>query len=322
MNLTDNASRQKNYTQNQIETLLDKLGIKFKSIGQLSGYLEYTSLRAPRSSGIYYLVAGVTEPESITGSLILTDTVPAKAKLDNAYLVLANPQLAYYKLMQSCFPKRSDVGIHPTALVDPTANISNDAYVGPYCVVEANVSIESGCRLEPHIVVKSGSTIGQGTHIESHCTIGATGVAWVWDIGGHERTIQPQIGGVKIGKDVFIGSDVSIVRGSVNEMTEIGDNTVIAPGSKIGHGCRLGNYVHLANNVALGGNVDAGKKVFFGSGAVVKPHVKLAEGVVVGAGAVVIRDIVEPNTVVGGVPAKVLDQTGKKLAGVPAPPVE
>jgi acetyltransferase-like isoleucine patch superfamily enzyme len=62
--------------------------------------------------------------------------------------------------------------------------------------------------------------------------------------------------------------------------------------------------------------------VFFGSGAVVRPRVSIAEGVVVGAGAVVIKDVETSCVVVGGVPAKPIGNINKKLTGVPEPPRE
>jgi UDP-3-O-[3-hydroxymyristoyl] glucosamine N-acyltransferase len=165
--------------------------------------------------------------------------------------------------------------------------------------------------------VKSHSSIGAGTRIEPHCTIGATGVAWVWDDDGEQRVLQPQLGGVQIGREVFIGSDVSIVRGSVNELTEIGDYSVIAHGTKIGHGCRVGKHVHMANNVSLAGNVDVGDRVFLGSGAVVRPQARIAQQVTVGAGAVVVGNVLEAGIVVAGVPAKKIQCDRDKLSGVP-----
>lgn len=308
--------KQKEFSQQEIENLLTQLGINFQTTGLVQGRLQYASLRDPQCAGIYYLTAGITEPESISGSIILTDNSSIPKSSKNTYIQLNNPQLAFYKLMRSSYPVLNNPGIHPTAIIDKDALISEHAYVGPYCIVEASTEIGANCRLESHIIIKSNSRIGSGTHIESHCTIGATGVVWTLDDDGN-RVIQPQTGSVVIGASVFIGSDVSIVRGSVNEPTVIGNGTVIAHGSKIGHGCRIGEHVHLANNISLAGNVDVGNRAFLGSGAVVRPQVVIADRVVVGAGSVVVHNIEEPGSVVGGVPAKALKRTSNKLAGVP-----
>lgn len=304
--------------QPDVERLLHGWGFSFQTVNQVDGYLRYTSLRAPRRAGIYYLTGGIALPDSVSESLILTDLIPTEITPRNAYIVLKDPQLAFYRLMQESYPQRVVRGAHATAVVDPEATISSDVYIGPYCVIESGVDIGSECHLDSHVVVKAGSKIGEGTQIESHCAIGAGGVAWVWDESGAARVVQPQTGGVHIGRDAFIGSGVIIVRGSVNEVTDIGDYVVIAPGSKIGHGCRVGRYAHLANNVTLAGNVDVEDNVFFGSGAVIRPRVTIANGVVVGAGAVVVKNIDIANVVVAGVPAKIIGERNKRLSGVPA----
>ena len=311
----------KQSTQCEIEHLLEHLDIVFHSSGQVSGALQFASLRAPCANGIYYLEGDAIIPESVTGSLIIcrTDRVPSTKS--NATLCVASPKLAFYKLMRAVYkPTPCIGGIHPTALVDPGACVANDAFIGPFCLVEAGATIRQKCILDSHIVIKSGSIIEDGTHIEPHCTIGATGIAWAWDGDSAKRVIQPQVGGVRIGHDVFVGSDVAIVRGSVNEVTDVGDGSVIAHGSKIGHGCRLGSQVHLANNVSLAGNVDIGDRAFLGSGAVVRPHIRLADGVVVGAGAVVTRSIHTKNAVVSGVPARIMPTHKRSLSGVPDKP--
>ncbi len=130
------------------------------------------------------------------------------------------------------------------------------------------------------------------------------------------RIVQPQIGGARIGNDCFIGTDVSIVRGSVNEVTALGDGCVLAHGTKIGHGCVIGAHVHFANNVSIAGNCRIGDRAFLSSASVLRPRIVIARGVVVGAGAVVTRDVELEGVVVSGVPARVMD-TKASHSGVP-----
>lgn len=310
------------FTQAQVEALLGTLGFDFTSEGSVPGPLRFSSLRSPLASGIYFLAGNASLPACARGSLVLTDAGPVATAAGNAYITLDNPQFAFYSLMDAAVRRDPEAGIHPTAIVDGGASVSTSASIGPYCIIESGVTIGGGCRLDSHVVVKRGSRLGERVVIEPHSTIGATGVAWAWNGEGTRRVMQPQTGGVEVGDDVFIGSDVSIVRGSVNEDTLIGEFTAIAHGSKIGHGSRLGAHCHLANNVSLAGNVDIGKRVFFGSGATVRPRTCIADGVVVGAGAVVVKDIATAGVVVGGVPAREMKTTGRKLSGVPATPGE
>jgi UDP-3-O-[3-hydroxymyristoyl] glucosamine N-acyltransferase len=304
------------FSQEEIERMLGELRIEFESVGHVGGKLRYSSLRNPRPQGLYYLARGAGLPDGTGGSLALVGP-GGMVGPTCACIRVAHPQRVFYKLMRATSATRAAGGIHPSAIIAAGVTVPDDAVIGPYCILESGVEIGSGCVLDSHVVVKSRSIIGAGTRIEPHCTIGATGVAWVWDDDGEHRVIQPQIGGVRIGCEVFIGSDVSIVRGSVSEWTDIGDYSVIAHGTKIGHGCRVGRHVHMANNVSLGGNVDVGDKAFLGSGAVVRPQARIAQDVIVAAGAVVASDIAEAGVVVAGVPAKKIQSIGDKLSGVP-----
>src|SRR5690606_28428809 len=136
-------------------------------------------------------------------------------------ILVQNPQITFYRLMAHIFEEKVEGGIHPTAVVHPEAEIHTSAKIGPYCVVGRS-QIKSGVHLYSHVTVHDNSVIQPDVKIESHSTIGASGVAWVWDSETKLRIIQPQIGGVLIEAGCFIGSDVTIVRGSINERTRIG----------------------------------------------------------------------------------------------------
>ena len=177
--------------------------------------------------------------------------------------------------------------------------------------------IRKGARIDAHVVIYDKTIVGERTLIESNSSIGATGMAWIWDEDG-SRIVQPQTGGVIIEEDCLIGTNITIVRGSVNENTVIGKGTTMAHGTLIGHGAHIGELNHFANNISIAGNVRSGAKCFFGSGCVVRPQVLLGEDVIVGAGAVVTKDFDESGIVLTGVPARILKRKGDSgLSGVP-----
>ena len=138
---------------------------------------------------------------------------------------------------------------------------------------------------------------------------------WVWN--GEDRVFLEQLGGVKIGRDCFIGSNVSIVRGSANEITTIGDYTCMAHGTKIGHGSQIGQYNHFANNVSIGGSVVSGRSCFFGSGSTVPPGKILGDEVIVGAGAVITKNCPHSG-ISSGVPAIRRGDVKDGMSGIPA----
>jgi UDP-3-O-[3-hydroxymyristoyl] glucosamine N-acyltransferase len=124
---------------------------------------------------------------------------------------------------------------------------------------------------------------------------------------------------VIIKDDVFIGSNITIVKGSFkNRSTYIGRGTMIAHGTMIGHGVKIGPNNHFANNVSVAGSVMTGKNCFFGSGSVIRPHIKIASDTIVGAGAVVVNNFdQETGIVLVGNPARVLKNIKKSYSGVP-----
>lgn len=268
--------------------------------------------------GLYYLTDEYKhEAESIYNSLILVNYIPEQ-KDSNIYIKVSNPQLAHYKVSAS-IEKKVPAGIHPTAIISPDAQIAATAHIGPYCII-GNCIIEDDVQLLGHITVNDNVLIKKNTVIEANSLIGARGMAWIWDENG-VRIMQPQLGGVIIEEDCLLGSDISIVRGSLSEDTIVGKGTVMAHGTKIGHGSKIGKYVHLANNVSLAGNAHIGDRVFLGSACTIAPSVYVAEGCIVGAGSVVTKSVHETHAAIAGVPGKVIkkDNFEYKPKGAPKP---
>jgi UDP-3-O-[3-hydroxymyristoyl] glucosamine N-acyltransferase len=298
---------------------LDALGLPFAVHGRRDlAPLRFCSLFAQEPHGLYFWEGDDAPAFEHADIAVLT---AARLPGDIAcQVVLAHPQRAFYLLMRHFFAADAAerTTIHPTAVIAPGARIGAGTVIGPYCVI-GDCAIGAGCHFDSHVVVKDGCVIGDRVTIESHSTIGATGVAWVWDPATGERIVQPQIGGARIGDDCFIGTDVTVVRGSVNEVTSLGNGCVVAHGTKIGHGCVIGAHVHFANNVSIAGNCRLGDRAFLSSASVLRPRIALARGVVVGAGAVVTRNVDLEGVVVSGVPARLMD-TKASHSGVPKLP--
>lgn len=305
------------FSHKALITALTELGIAHRQSGtDPADAYAFKSLRNPEPKGVYFITGGRAVPAQITPSVVICGETDSPGA-GNTGLHVVNPQLAFYRLMGSLVPNASrPPGIHPTAIVDAESRIEPSASIGPYCVIEGAV-IGERVQLHSHVVVMPGTQVENDVVIEPHSTLGATGVAWVWDPATNSRVMQPQTGATLIGAGCFLGSDVTVVRGSVNEVTTIGPGTVIAHGSKIGHGCVLAAECHLANNVSLAGNVTLGARSFVGAGAIVRPQVRLAEETVVGAGAVVIKSSETPRAVLFGNPASPRRSADRPLSGVP-----
>jgi len=241
-------------------------------------------------------------------------------QLENVELVhVDNPQLKFYELSKDykedyldsenlVFSKKYNSYIHKAAKIGTNVKIGPNATIG-------NAEIDDNVTIHPNVVIYSKTHIQKNVTIEANTTIGGTGIMWVWNKS--ERVYLEQLGNVIIQEDCIIGSHCQIVRGSANETTIIGKSTCMAHGTLIGHGCHIGNYNHFANGIKLGGGCITSDYNFLGSGAVLSAGNKiLAQDVILGAGAIVVKDIIEEGVYVGN-PAKRIKSSTGKLSGIP-----
>lgn len=240
-------------------------------------------------------------------------------ELDNVKIIESdNPQLYFYRLSEKYkkdylekeklkYSKKTKSYIHKNS------QIHKSTIIHPGCIL-GKVKIGKNCVIHPNVVIYSNTEIGDNVVIEANTVIGAEGVMWVWDNG--KKIKLHQLGGTLIGCNVFIGSNVTIVRGSANEITKIGDFTDIAHGTKIGHGCLIEENNHFANNVSLAGSVETYKNCFFGSGSVVSPRIKIMKTIILGANSLLNNDVSESGVYIGS-PAKFLKKIQGSLHGVP-----
>ncbi|MFY8108950.1 MAG: DapH/DapD/GlmU-related protein [Bacteroidia bacterium] len=280
--------------------------------------LKLASLKNIIENGIYYLLTSSIENISeIKDSLIITDQNNDQLVTNNCLVIVKNPQLTFYKLCHFFKPLKGS-GIHPTAILT-NVTLGKNVSIGPYCVLDS-CTIGDNCLIHSHVVINNSVIIGNDVEIQSQTTIGADGVAWIWDTDG-TRIVQPQFGGVIIEDNCFLGTDITIVRGSLSESTRIGKGTLIAHGTKIGHGCKIHPEVHFANNVSLAGNAEIEERVFLGSACVISSNVKVRKGCIIGAGAVVNKTIDCEYATIAGVPAKIIlmNNFESKPNGAPKP---
>ncbi len=107
-----------------------------------------------------------------------------------------------------------------------------------------------------------------------------------------------------VAEDVTLGKGTAVIAGAViNCGTVIGDAVIVNTCSSVDHDCVVGSYSHIAVGARITGEAKIGECVFVGANAVVVPDVFVCEGSVIGAGAVVIRNITEKGVYVG-IPAE------------------
>ncbi len=191
-------------------------------------------------------------------------------------------------------PRR--LNIHPTALVDPRAELDSSVRVGPYAVVGADVQIGADCSIAAHAVVEGPTTLGAGNRIYSFCAIG--GEPQDKKYGGEPTRLE-------IGDNNTFREYVTVNRGTAQDVgvTRIGDDNWIMANVHIAHDCQVGSHTILANTVNLAGHVVIGDWVILGGYTGVHQFCKIGAHVMTGVGTVVLQDIPTYVTAAGNTAA-------------------
>ena len=177
------------------------------------------------------------------------------------------------------------MAIHPTAIIEPGAKISDDAYIGAYCTIGSQVEISSNVRLESHISISGCSRVGEGTHIFPFASIGHA---------PQDLKYRGEESRLEIGKNNIIREHVTINPGTSGGgmLTSIGNNCLFMVGSHVAHDCRVGNNVILANNATLAGHVEVGDYAVIGGLSAIHQFVRIGAHAMIGGMSGIESDII------------------------------
>ena len=142
--------------------------------------------------------------------------------------------------------------IHPTAIVDPKAELADDVVVGPYAIIDGNVSIGSGCVVGPHCRITGWTTIGAGNRFESHCSIGAP---------PQDLKYAGEPTRLEIGDRNTFREFVTFHRGTPGGggLTTVGSDGLYMAYVHVAHDCHVGDRTIFANAATLAGHVEVGE---------------------------------------------------------------
>jgi UDP-N-acetylglucosamine acyltransferase len=214
--------------------------------------------------------------------------------------------------------------VHPTAIVDPEAEIADGVCIGPFCHVHAGVRIGAGTQLVSHVVVAGRTTIGEGNVLHPFTVIG--GEAQVRKEPSTERdSARPSSGHVsemrrtvEIGDHNVFRESVTVNGSSSDGTTRIGSHNLFMAGCHVAHDVVVGSRCVVANAVQLAGHVVVEDWVTFGGAAGVAQHLRVGQSAFVAAGAMCERDV-PPFVIVQGDRARVraLNVVGLERRGIP-----
>jgi UDP-N-acetylglucosamine acyltransferase len=173
--------------------------------------------------------------------------------------------------------------IHPTAVVDPGADVAADCQVGPLTYIEAGARIGAGCVIGPHVTIFGCTTLGDRCKVHAGAVLGDL----PQDLGyrGGDSCVE-------VGADCVIREGVTIHRGTeAGTVTRTGAHCLLMANSHVAHNVVLGDRVILANGALLGGHVRVDDDAFISGNTAVHQFIRIGRVAMLGAGSALTQDV-------------------------------
>ncbi|MEZ5675396.1 MAG: UDP-3-O-(3-hydroxymyristoyl)glucosamine N-acyltransferase [Thalassovita sp.] len=231
-------------------------------------------------------------------------------------------------------------GIHPTAVIDPSATLGADVSVGPLCVIGAGARIGAGSVIGPQCFIGTDVELGENAYLregvklgarvrigrnfiaQPGATVGADGFSFVTpeqssvervrDSLGDQGELRAQsyarihsLGNVTIGDDCELGANSCIDRGTVRD-TRIGNGVKFDNLAQIGHNVEIGNDCLICAQVGVAGSTRIGNNVVLGGQTGVSDNIFIGDHVITGGATKVLANV-PAGRVMLGYPAMKMD---------------
>ncbi|NBB17230.1 acyl-ACP--UDP-N-acetylglucosamine O-acyltransferase [Caulobacter sp. SLTY] len=182
--------------------------------------------------------------------------------------------------------------VHPTAIVDPGAQLGEAVEVGPYCIVGPDVTLGRGVKLRSHVVVEGVTTIGDDCVLHPFVNLGGP----PQHLGHKGEPTRLEIGARNIFREnVTVHTGTQMGHG----VTRIGDDCLLMVNVHVGHDAVIGNRVTMAPSVAIGGHAEVFDFVFLGGLAAVHQFTRIGRSAFIGGGGIVTKDVIPYGSVWG-----------------------
>ncbi|MBI3306507.1 MAG: acyl-ACP--UDP-N-acetylglucosamine O-acyltransferase [Candidatus Omnitrophica bacterium] len=205
---------------------------------------------------------------------------------------------------------RGSVNVHPTAIVDPEAELGEGVEIGPYAIVTGTVKIGDHTRIGARVTVEGHTTIGRENEVFTGAVIGSP---------TQDKKFDGGISFLKIGDRNKIREYVTINPGTKNGTeTVIGDGNLLMAYAHVAHDCIIKNNTILANNATLAGHVTVEDRAIIGGLSAVHQFVRIGQLAIVGGCSKVVQDV-PPYMMADGHPTRCfgINSVGIDRAGMP-----
>ena len=281
------------------------------------------------------LALGEDEIANLSSTKAQAALVPLGVNIDGFTTIeVERPRLAMMQLITMFYEApHVNSGVHPTATVHPTAKIGENVSLGPNVVIAENAVVGDNTKILANGYVGNNAVIGKNcffhpgvnigdrVQVGDECilhhgvSLGADGFSFVTENPNNiEQARQdgeikdgnanqvifkiPSIGSVIIGKNVEIGANTTIDRGTI-ENTIIGDNTKIDNLVMIGHNCRIGKGCMIVSQVGIAGSSVIGDRVVIAGQVGIADHINIGNDCILAAQAGVSKSFPEKSIVIG-----------------------
>jgi UDP-3-O-[3-hydroxymyristoyl] glucosamine N-acyltransferase len=237
------------------------------------------------------------------------------------YLISDNPSKAFQTLISLFIPENSAsgfLGIHPSAVIHPTAQLGKNVQIGPFVAIDRdciigegtkihsnvsigpNVSLGENCLIYSNVTIREGSIIGNRVILQPGAVIGGCGFGYITSEMGIHNKIK-HFGVVVLEDDVEIGSNATIDRARFKE-TRIKKGSKIDNLVMIGHNATIGDHNLIVAQAGVAGSSKTGKNVILAAQTGMVGHIEIGDQVILMAKGAFSKSIHEKGAY-GGAPA-------------------
>jgi UDP-N-acetylglucosamine acyltransferase len=185
--------------------------------------------------------------------------------------------------------------IHPSAIVDPKAELDSSVEVGPFSVIGPHVQIGARTKVGPHMVISGCTTIGEDNVFHGGATIGGD---------PQDKKYKGEPTRLTIGHRNTIREYCTFNTGTVQDsgLTSLGDDNWIMAYVHIAHDCHVGNHTIIANSVQLAGHVIIGDWVILGGLSGIHQYIRVGDHAMTAFQTKLMQDV-PPFVMAAGYPA-------------------
>lgn len=251
----------------------------------------------------------------VGNALVVDDPYVAFAKVAQALDTTPSPaeQIAPSAVVAADVQLGANVSIGANAVIESGVELADNVVIGAGCFIGKNASIGANTKLWANVSIYHEVVIGSDCLIQANTVIGSDGFGYANDKG--EWIKIPQLGTVRVGNRVEIGSCTTIDRGALDD-TVIEDNVIIDNQMQIAHNVHIGYGTAMAGGTIVAGSTKIGKYCIIGGASVINGHIEITDGVTITGMAMVMRSIEEKGMYSSGIPLQTNREWRKTAARV------